>query len=109
MSKISALKPSGPSLQPLMKSPYDGIGGFVKRPVAKRTLQRPLKDQILDYKAVQEVCREDLKNIQFFDMSVKNDCCSRELLSVLTLVLQSPALEVVTILFLHLRQQFPTF
>ena len=42
------------------KSPCDGIGGFVKRHVAKRSLQRPLKDQILDYKSVLDVCRTDL-------------------------------------------------
>ena len=33
------------------KSPCDGIGGVVKRHVAKRSLQRSLENQILDYKS----------------------------------------------------------
>ena len=33
------------------KSPCDDIGGAVKRHVAKRSLQRFLNNQILDYKA----------------------------------------------------------
>ena len=47
------------------KSPCDGIGGFV----AKRSLQKSLKDQILDYKSVLDVCRTDLTRIHFFNIS----------------------------------------
>ena len=34
------------------KSPCDGVGGFVKRYVAKRSLQKLLHDQILNYKSM---------------------------------------------------------
>lgn len=50
------------------KSPCDGIGGTVKRHAAKRSLQRPLDNQILDYKAMIDVCKE-MTSIQFFDIS----------------------------------------
>ena len=48
------------------KSPCDGIGGAVKRHTAKRSLQRPLNNQILDYKAMLDLCREEMKSINFF-------------------------------------------
>ena len=32
------------------KSPCDGVGGFVKRYVAKSSLQKPLHDQILTWR-----------------------------------------------------------
>ena len=48
------------------KLPYDGIGGAVKCHAAKRSLQRPLNNQILDYRAVLEVCQEEMKSIIFF-------------------------------------------
>ena len=35
-----------------------GIGGAVKRHAAKRSLQRPVDNQILDYEAMLEVCKE---------------------------------------------------
>ena len=60
------------------KSPCDGIGGFVKRHVAKRSLQRPMKNQILDYKAVLEVCFEELTHIKFFDISEERRVVVRE-------------------------------
>ena len=47
------------------KSPCDGIGGSVKRHAAKRSLQRPLYNQILDYKAMLEVCETEMKSIVF--------------------------------------------
>ena len=34
------------------KSPYDGIGGLVKRHVTKRSLQQPLNNQSLIYEAM---------------------------------------------------------
>ena len=48
------------------KSPCDGIGGAVKPHAAKRSLQRPLNNQILDYRVVLEVCQEEMKSIIFF-------------------------------------------
>ena len=36
------------------KSPYDGIGGAVKRHAVKQSLQKTLNNQILDYKAMQQ-------------------------------------------------------
>ena len=48
------------------KSPCDGIGGAVKRHAAKRSLQRPLNNQILDYRVVLKVCQEEMKSIIFF-------------------------------------------
>ena len=48
------------------KSPCDGIGGAVKRHAAKRSLQRPLNNQILDYKAMLDVCQEEMPSIKFF-------------------------------------------
>ena len=45
------------------KSPCDGIGGAVKRHAAKRSLQRPLNNQIVDCCAVLEVCQEEMKFI----------------------------------------------
>ena len=47
------------------KSPCDGIGGSVKRHVAKRSLQRPLNNQILTYKQMLDVCNLEIKNITF--------------------------------------------
>ena len=38
----------------------------MKRRAAKRSLQRPLNSQILDYRAVLEICQEEMKSIIFF-------------------------------------------
>ena len=38
----------------------------MKRHAAKRSLQRPLNNHILDYRAVLEVCQEEMKSIIFF-------------------------------------------
>ena len=51
------------------KSPCDGIGGFVKRYVAKRSLQRPLHNQILNYKAMLDLCKAEIDTIEFFGIS----------------------------------------
>ena len=51
------------------KSPCDGIGGFVKRHVAKRSLQHPLNNQILDHKAMINLCIEEIKDIEFIEIS----------------------------------------
>ena len=51
------------------KSPCDGIGGAVKRHAAKRSLQRPLNNLILNYRAMLEVCQEEMKSIISFGFS----------------------------------------
>ena len=50
------------------KSPCDGIGGIVKRNVTKRSLQRPLKKQILTYESMLKICKEEIKHIKFFEI-----------------------------------------
>jgi len=51
------------------KSPCDGVGGFVKRYVAKRSLQRPLKDQIVSYESMLDLCVSELREIIFYGIS----------------------------------------
>ena len=51
------------------KSPCDGIGGFVKRHVAKRSFQRPLDNQLLNYEAIIDLCIENIKDIHFVGIS----------------------------------------
>ena len=41
------------------KSPCDGIGGTVKRKVLRASLQRPVNDQILTFRAVEEYCKSE--------------------------------------------------
>ena len=60
------------------KSPCDGVGGSVKRHAAKRSLQRPLNDQILDYKAMLEVCSNEMTTIKFFDISQEEMVVTRK-------------------------------
>ena len=63
------------------KSPYDGVGGFVKYYVAKRSLQRPLHDQILSYQSMLDLCVREIPSITFFDVSQKemvNVCADLE-------------------------------
>ena len=60
------------------KSPCDGIGGAVKRHAAKRSLQRPLNNQILNYRAMLEVCQEEMKSIIFFSFSKEDMLEERE-------------------------------
>ena len=47
------------------KSPCDRICGLVKHHAAKRSLQRPMKYQILDYQAMLNVCEEEVSQIKF--------------------------------------------
>ena len=68
MSKILILMLSG-------KSSCDGIGGFAKRYVAMGSLQRPLNNQILNYKSVLALCTDEIKNIIFFDISQGEIVC----------------------------------
>ena len=69
INKILDLMQSGHFLPGHRISLCDGIGGFVKRYVAKRSLQRPQNNQILDYKAFIELCKEEIKGISFIDIS----------------------------------------
>ena len=47
------------------KSPCDIIGGLVKWHVAKRNLQQPLNNQILNYEAMIDLCVEEIKDTPF--------------------------------------------
>ena len=58
------------------KSPCDGIGGAVKRHAAKKILQRPLNNQILDYKAMIDLCENEMISIKFFGI------CNESMISV---------------------------
>ena len=51
------------------KSSYDGVGGSVKRYVVKRSLQRPLNDQVLSYQSMLDLCVQEIPSIAFFDVS----------------------------------------
>jgi hypothetical protein len=50
------------------KSPCDGIGGTVKRKMARASLQRPVNNQILTFKAVEEFCHEEFNAIVFLSI-----------------------------------------
>ena len=51
------------------KSPSDRIGGSLKCHAAKRSLQRPMNNQIIDYQAMLNVCKEEMIKSKFFGMS----------------------------------------
>ena len=51
------------------KSLCDDVGGFVKRYVAKHSLQRPLHDQILSYQSMLDLCIREIPSITFFGVS----------------------------------------
>ena len=48
------------------KSPCDGIGGTVKRLVARASLQRPLSDQIITFNSFRDYVTEHIISIKFF-------------------------------------------
>ena len=48
------------------KSSCDEIAGSVKRHAGKRSLQRPMNNQILDYQAMLNVCKKKMSKIKFF-------------------------------------------
>ena len=54
------------------KSPCDGIRGAVKRHAAKQSLQRPLKEQILNYKTMLKLCTNEMTSITFFEISTES-------------------------------------
>ena len=51
------------------KSPCNSVGGFVKRYVDKRSLQRSLHDQILSYQSMLHLCVREIPAITFFGVS----------------------------------------
>ena len=51
------------------KSPCDRIGGSVKCYATKRSLQRPMNNQILDYQVMLNVYEEEISKIKFFGIS----------------------------------------
>ena len=60
------------------KSPCDIIGGAVKTTCGRRSLQRSLSNKILDYRAILDLCENEMMPIKFFGtckesiISVKN-------------------------------------
>ena len=51
------------------KSPCDGIGGAVKRLVARASLQRPYSNQILSARSMLDFCNQSITNISFLFIS----------------------------------------
>ena len=51
------------------KSPCDMIGGSVKCHAAKRSLQRTMNNQILDYQDMLNVCEEEMSKTKLFGIS----------------------------------------
>ena len=51
------------------RSPCDGVEGFAKCYVAKRSLQRPLHDQILSHQSMLDLCVREIPSITFFGVS----------------------------------------
>ena len=50
----------------LLQSPCEGIGGAVKQHTDKQSLQRSLNHQIVDYKAMLDLCENEMMSIKFF-------------------------------------------
>ena len=48
------------------KSPCEGIGGAVEQHTDKQSLQRSLNYQIVDYKAILDLCENEMMSIKFF-------------------------------------------
>ena len=51
------------------KSPCDGTAGSLKHYAAKRSLQRPMNNQILDYQVMLNVCEDEINKIKIFGNS----------------------------------------
>ena len=51
------------------KSPCDGGWGFVKHQVVKRSLKRPLHDQLLSHQSMLDLCVREIPSITFFGVS----------------------------------------
>ena len=61
--------------------PCDGIGGTVKRLVARASVQRPLDNQILSMEKMFEYCKSDIKGINFIKVSKEDIAPVRQTLS----------------------------
>ena len=48
------------------KSPCDGTGGAVKRHAVNQSLQRSFNNQILDYKAMLDLCENKMMSVKLF-------------------------------------------
>ena len=59
-----------------ISDPCDDIGGADKRHVAKQSLQRFLNNKILDYKAILDLCENEMMSIKFFGI------CKESMISV---------------------------
>ena len=51
------------------KSLCDGIDSTAKYHTTKRSLERPLNNQILDYESMLTLCQEEMPSIKFFGIS----------------------------------------
>lgn len=54
------------------KSPCDGVGGTIKRLVARASLQRPLNDQIITFEAFANYVNLNIKSVKFFSILSKD-------------------------------------
>lgn len=62
------------------KQPCDGIGGTVKRIVAKASIQRPRNEQILTPDAMFQFCQENIDGIEFCFISKADVAANEDLL-----------------------------
>ena len=62
--------------QAIANLPVMALVEQLKRHVAKRSLQRSLNNQILDYKYMIDLCEDDMKSIKFFGI------CKESMISV---------------------------
>ena len=59
--------------------PAMSLGEQLKRDVAKQSLQRSLNNQVLDYKAVLDLCENEMMSINFFGICKENMICVENL------------------------------
>ena len=71
----------------------DGVGGFVRHHVVKRSLQGPLLDQILSYLSTLDLCVREISSIKFFGVSVTKEWSMFVLTWRIALQSQRPCLE----------------
>ena len=62
--------------QTIANLPVMALVEQLKRHVAKRSLQRSLNNQILDYKAILDLCENEMMSIKFFGI------CKESMISV---------------------------
>ena len=58
--------------QTIANLPVMALVEQLKRHVAKRSLQRSLNNQILDYKAILDLCENEMMSIKFFGICEEN-------------------------------------